>query len=327
VILDGDTDLQAVLAGAVSANQPEYHVNYRDWNPQGQTTKPAPASGALSSASDVTILAAPSVIGTIREVLRCSIYNKDTASVTVTVKTDDGTTERIVRKDTLLTLETLNFEMGRGWYVTTATGAIKGYTSARTPTVQTFTSGSGTYTTPTGCTSIFVRLVGGGGGGAGATANDGSAGGNTTFGGLTGNGGAAGLASAGGSSAGGSASGGDINIPGGGGNTGRQAGAGYQVGGAGGNTVFGGAAADTGANQNGAAGATNSGGGGSGGGANTATTSGGGGGGGGYSEKLIGSPAATYSYGVGAGGSAGAAGTTAGGAGAAGIIIVHEFYT
>jgi hypothetical protein len=65
------------------------------------------------------------------------------------------------------------------------------------PTVQKFTSGSGTYTTPANVRWIRVRMVGGGGGGAGGGTGAGSAagaGGNTTFGTtlLEANGGAAG---------------------------------------------------------------------------------------------------------------------------------------
>ena len=50
---------------------------------------------------------------------------------------------------------------------------LTGTVSLTTKTVQVFTSGSGTYTTPTGCKAIWVRLVGGGGGGEcdGATTN------------------------------------------------------------------------------------------------------------------------------------------------------------
>ena len=130
MILDTQTKLEAVLAGAVSANQPEVNINYIDWNPQVEQTKPALFRVALNSTTDVTILAAPPATGTIREVLRASIYNKDTATVTVTVKTDDGTTERIDRKVSLLTGETIAFEKGRGWYATDANGNIKENMSA-----------------------------------------------------------------------------------------------------------------------------------------------------------------------------------------------------
>src|SRR5688572_18709671 len=117
VILNTLTALQAVLAGAVSANQPEVHVDYNDYNPQSELTRPAQSRNALNSTTDVTILAAPVVAGTVREVLRATIYNKDTASVTVIIKTDDGTTERIIMRRTLLTLETLAFEKGVGFYI------------------------------------------------------------------------------------------------------------------------------------------------------------------------------------------------------------------
>ena len=53
------------------------------------------------------------------------------------------------------------------------------------PTVQRFTSGSGTYTTPAGVKRITVEMCGGGGGGGSSSANAnntaGTSGGNTTF--------------------------------------------------------------------------------------------------------------------------------------------------
>ena len=130
MILIASLNLQAVLASAVAANQPESHVDYVDYNQNGELTKPATYRTALNSNTDVTILAAPTAGGFIRDVLRASIYNKDTATVTVTVKTDDGTTERIDRKVSLLTGETIAFEKGRGWYATDANGNIKENMSA-----------------------------------------------------------------------------------------------------------------------------------------------------------------------------------------------------
>lgn len=117
--------LEAVLAGAVSANQPEVTVTYVAYNRDGREAKPATYRTALNSASDVSILAAPSVAGVVLEPRFISIYNKDTASVTVTVKTDDGTTERIICKATLATLEVLIYENGKGWYALNTSGAIK----------------------------------------------------------------------------------------------------------------------------------------------------------------------------------------------------------
>jgi hypothetical protein len=232
-----------------------------------------------------------------------------------------------------------------------ATQTIKGRTTAGTgdpedltpaqaaamftlPTVQTFTSGSGTYTKPSNCLYVIVRIVGGGGGGGGSgtigTSGNGGAGGNTTFGSslLTANGGAGGLTDGQNGGAGGSASGGDINIGGAAG--GPADGLVSAPGGNGGSTAFGGAGTGGGtAPGAGSAGKTNSGSGGGGGGpAAGGVLCGAGGGAGGYVEKLIVSPSSTYAYAVGAAGTAGTAGTSgaAGGAGGSGFIIVQEFY-
>jgi hypothetical protein len=195
------------------------------------------------------------------------------------------------------------------------------------PTTQVFTSGSGTYTTPSNCLWIEVELSGAGGGGAGSgtSPGNGSAGGNTSFSTLTGNGGAGASANNGG--IGGSASGGDVNLSGGDGSNGS--GLTVSRGGDGGIGYFGGAGAGgaEGAGP-GIAGKANTGSGGGGGGVNTTVNGGGGGAAGGYARKIINSPSATYSYVVGAAGTAGTAGTSgaAGAAGGSGIIIVKEYY-
>ena len=210
-----------------------------------------------------------------------------------------------------------------------------------TPTVQRFLSGSGTYTTPTNCSYIKVRMVGAGsggnGGGDGGTGGSATAGGATTFGTslLTANGGAAGVISDG--SAGGAVT---VNAPaislvaltGGYGssvdfyNSNAIA---NTAGASGGVSFFGGAGCGSAAGA-GIAAIANSGSGGGGGGGNSVAgvVSGGGGGAGGYIEAIIVSPSASYAYAVGAGSAGGAAGTNgnAGGAGGSGIIIVEEYY-
>lgn len=204
--------------------------------------------------------------------------------------------------------------------------------SFKAPTVQKFTSGSGTYNTPAGVKYLTVEMVGGGGGGAsgGTVGAAGSAGVQSSFGtGLLvaspGNPGTTNGGGTGGSYSLGAAIG--TGLTGGGGG-----GAGYggtnavPPGGAGGNSAFGGGGfgTDSGA---GGVGAANTGGGGAGGNTNsvTNTPSGGGGGSGGYVNAIILTPNATYAYAVGTGG-AGGAGSVAGMAGAAGYIEVREFY-
>jgi len=207
------------------------------------------------------------------------------------------------------------------------------------PTIQRFTSGSGTYTTPANCRWIRVTAIGagGGGGGGGAGSGAGGAGGNTTFGSslLTANGGAGGAAGAG--SGNGGAGGSStvttsssvlqvVALSGASGNGAHQLTTGSQPGGIGASSPLAGGGNVT-ANAAGGSGVTNSGAGGGGGGASAANSMGGGGGAGGYLIAVITGPSATYSYAVGAAGSAGAAGTNAGGTGGSGFIQVEEFYT
>lgn len=203
--------------------------------------------------------------------------------------------------------------------------------SAVPHTITVYTSGSGTYTTPTNCKAILVELVGAGGGAGGNRSGynesgaTGTAGGNTTFGSLTGGGGPGGTVSAV-SPGGGTATGGDVNIPGGTGGCSVQQSSGA-VGNSGGNSFFGGGGGAGGDGQAGGVPGTNSGGGGASAGTSGSGVMGGGGSAGGYVRKLINSPSATYSYAVGAGGAAGTSTLGAGSsAGAAGIIIVTEFY-
>lgn len=118
IVLDINTKLEAVLAGAVSANQPEVHVVYQDYTFANEKSTPTLFRAALNNTTDVTILAAP-VANPRREVVYISVYNKDTASATVIIKTDDGT-ERIILRKPLATLETLHGGEQSGWYVTNA---------------------------------------------------------------------------------------------------------------------------------------------------------------------------------------------------------------
>lgn len=199
----------------------------------------------------------------------------------------------------------------------------------RGPSTQTFTSGSGTYTTPAGVKWIRVRMVGGGGGGCGSgtSPGNGGAGGDTTFSTFTASGGGATTGTNVGG-AGGAASGATINVTGGRGGDANNAataasgsGGGTLLGPATGSAIYGGSV--------GRAGTTNTGAGGSGATASSAgVLSAPGGGGGGYCEGMIVSPAASYSYAVGTAGTAGTAGSSgsAGGAGGSGVIYVEEYY-
>jgi hypothetical protein len=214
------------------------------------------------------------------------------------------------------------------------------------PTVQRFTSGSGTYTTPAGVKYIRVKMAGGGGGGGSsgsALRSSGNSGASSTFGSslLTAD---AGLGGGSTSNIGGSGGLGTVNSPAismGGSLATRSANGSGGVyssttikapGGLGGDTVLFGGGGKTGYTSP-ANGTNNTGGGGQGGimdgvGTGVIGISGPGGGGGGSVDAIIPAPGATYAYSVGTGGSGGAAGTNgvAGASGGDGIIIVEEYY-
>lgn len=238
--------------------------------------------------------------------------------------------------------------------VTTAKLAAGAVTDAKTsftpPAVTTYSSGSGTYTVPTGAKYLRVRLQGGGGGGGGASWNNqqnggnGVAGGATTFGGTmisaAGGLGGAGLSFITGGNGGGTT----LNSPAIGvmfingtvGQNGAITGAASVMvnGGDGGGTGMGGGGmGGQGDGQPGKSPAANSGGGGGGGasnqGASALARGGGGGGGGAFCEAFIPAPlSATYAYAVGGGGAGGTAGTNggAGADGATGYLIIEAYF-
>jgi hypothetical protein len=197
-------------------------------------------------------------------------------------------------------------------------------TSNAPPNVTVYTSGSGTYTTPTGAKWLFIRMVAGGGGGTGGGSSGvgGGTGGNTTFG--------ASLSCLGGQNfSPRAATGGDLNLTGGWGQYPDpyiQEGTGQQ----GGNSPFGGAGGGVAYQNSGASASANTGSGGAGGSspAGNPSYTGVSGASGAYLEKTIASPASTYSYAVGAGGTGGAAGGGggAGGSGGSGVIIVTAYF-
>lgn len=117
MIATNSVKLEVVLGGAVAANQPEVVVIYIVHNVQGQQTKPLMSRTATNNGTDVTILASPTTQGEVHEVQRLSVYNKDSAAVTATIKTDDGTTERIIVSKSVDAGKTLHFESGTGWYI------------------------------------------------------------------------------------------------------------------------------------------------------------------------------------------------------------------
>jgi len=355
-IMASATSGNVVLTGAVEAITPADALNLNTTN----SFDTANSSGAVTVAGSAGNL----FVATITLTLNDSAAAGDYYRVKLIRTTDTATGDLIILGATLYEDRTdtkgdlyvatsntaiANVPVGTDGLVLTADSAQAAGVKwgspmvSTTPTIQTFTSGSGTYTTPANCVYIRVRMVGGGGGGAGSgatNATDGGTGGNTTFGSslLVANGGAGGsdvIASYGGAGGTASLGTGPIGVastggPGGGNNGAGVIGGPYSLGGHGASTPFGGGGGCA-ANGIGQAGTTNTGSGGGGGSpANGQANvfSGSGGGAGGYVDAMIINPSATYSYAVGTGGTAGAAGTNgnAGGAGGSGYIVVEQYF-
>lgn len=205
------------------------------------------------------------------------------------------------------------------------------------PTVQRFTSGSGTYTLPTSPSPLYIKvtMVGGGGGGSGSGAAGGSAtpGNDTTFGSsfLTAGGGAGavfgGYGGVGGIATASISTG--IVLNGSAGQGGSVAVGSGSAGGVGGTSPLGGAALPGALGANPASDAqANSGSGGAGGGSQGTGAGGSGGGSGAYIQVIITSPSSTYAYAVGAGGPGGTTSSlgSTGSSGGSGYLLVEEFY-
>ena len=116
MILDSTLRLEIVLTAAKTTNDMDVTVDYQAWIVEGKPTKPGTFRVASNGVTDVVILAAPLVVGTILEPLRITIYNKDTADKIAIIKTDNGTTEFIEVRRTVTTLTSLMWEKATGWY-------------------------------------------------------------------------------------------------------------------------------------------------------------------------------------------------------------------
>ncbi len=123
IVLINTTDkVQAVLAGSVTANQLQCTAYYRDI-----TSSAFDASRTLvdtNNTTDVDLVPAPAS-STQRVVDFMSIYNRDTATATLTVKYDANGTEYILWKGDLSAGERLEYSDKSGFNVYDNRGALK----------------------------------------------------------------------------------------------------------------------------------------------------------------------------------------------------------
>ena len=99
LVLDTTTKtIKVAMSGVPATTNPNFVVTYADTN--GAYFTEGANDGALSGASDVTMVAAPAA-GYRRVIKYMTIENRDTAAVTLTIKYDNNGTQRILDQVTL----------------------------------------------------------------------------------------------------------------------------------------------------------------------------------------------------------------------------------
>lgn len=121
ILLTSSDTLQVVLGSAVAANQCDLSASFADIATDGSTFGPGNSDGVTNSTTAVTWVAAP-VSGKVRQIKYLSLYNADTATVTVTVKKVNANT-RVMGKFALAPGERLEYTTDNGFRVTAAAAA------------------------------------------------------------------------------------------------------------------------------------------------------------------------------------------------------------
>lgn len=124
IVLSATTrKIQVVLGGVVATNQAQCYAAWRDITTT--TYVPGDAVVLTNNTTDVDLVAAPAS-STQRVIDRISVFNNDSATITVRVKLDVSGTDTILARAVLAVNELLEFSEGSGWRVLTADGAVKG---------------------------------------------------------------------------------------------------------------------------------------------------------------------------------------------------------
>ena len=112
--------IELVLDGLASVSEMEFVTAFADMTTTSFT--PGTVQGTSNGTTDVKIVPAPGT-NTQRQVKYISIYNADTASHQVTVKLDDGGTERRLFVSSLEPGQTLSWARETGWVKGTSVAA------------------------------------------------------------------------------------------------------------------------------------------------------------------------------------------------------------
>ena len=153
-VLDATTEsIVAVMSGAAATTNPDFTAAWAD--DTGSAFTEGSTDGALNDTSSVTLVASPGA-STRRVIKNITIYNKDTAAVTITVSFNNNSTLRNIVKVTLAVGDTWTID---GAYDTN--GSLKqtlgtvNLTSGATGTLPVANGGTGV-TTSTGSGNVVL---------------------------------------------------------------------------------------------------------------------------------------------------------------------------
>jgi hypothetical protein len=102
------------LEVALDTGSADCHVDYITYAADGAPSIPTPARTFISGSADHIILPIPMLGQKVFEPIRWSLYNRHSAAIVATVKTDDGTNERIFCKRSISAGATLEWDKGHG---------------------------------------------------------------------------------------------------------------------------------------------------------------------------------------------------------------------
>ena len=183
ILLNSTDSLQVLLGGAVTTNQAVLYASFDDMKADGSTFAPKSSNGLTNSTTAVSWVGSPAS-GDVRQIKYLSLFNADTASITATVRVNDGTNTRIIGKFTLATGERVGYTVDHGFLTFDVNGlakdasavtSVNGQTGAVTiplkqfdgmalsdlATVLTTTTNAGAWIVPCNCTlnEVFTGLV------------------------------------------------------------------------------------------------------------------------------------------------------------------------
>jgi len=125
IVLSQTTDkIQAVLGASVATSQAECVASWRDIT-STPTYTPGRTLVNTNNTTDVDVVGSPAS-STQRIIDYISVYNKDTASITLTIKFDASGTDRILWNGTLLTGEKVEYTSEKGFERYTTAGVRLG---------------------------------------------------------------------------------------------------------------------------------------------------------------------------------------------------------